>query len=99
MVHYYPQLPEGPSHLSRSQLSRLNPQSVYKRLVITLRSLYTHLRVLPAHRMARACKVSGVWEGCADGRCAMRSVVAWRGAAADAARARFASTTSALCAG
>lgn len=59
MVHYYPQLPEGPSHLSRSQLSRLNPQSVYKRLVITLRSLYTYLRVLPAHRMARACKVRG----------------------------------------
>ncbi|KAL4430978.1 hypothetical protein ABPG75_006234 [Micractinium tetrahymenae] len=56
VVHYYPQLPEGPSHLSRSQLSRLNPQSVYKRLVITLRSLYTYLRVLPAHRMARACK-------------------------------------------
>lgn len=59
VVHYYPQLPEGPSHLSRSQLSRLNPQSVYKRLVITLRSLYTYLRVLPAYRMARACKVRG----------------------------------------
>jgi hypothetical protein len=57
VVHYYPQLPEGPSHLSRSQLSRLNPAAVYKRLVITLRSLYTYVRVLPAYRMYRACKV------------------------------------------
>ena len=58
MVHHYPQLPEGASALSRSQLSRLNPASVYKRLVISLRSLYTYARVLPAYRMARACKVS-----------------------------------------
>lgn len=58
VVHYHPQLPEGPSHLSRSQLSRLNPASVYKRLVITLRSLYTYVRLLPAYRMYRACKVS-----------------------------------------
>ncbi|EFN59140.1 hypothetical protein CHLNCDRAFT_137965 [Chlorella variabilis] len=56
VVHYYPMLPEGPSHLSRSQISRLNPSSVYKRLVITLRSLYTYVRVLPAYRMYRACK-------------------------------------------
>lgn len=65
VVHYHPQLPEGPSHLSRSQLSRLNPSSVYKRLVITLRSLYTYVRLLPAYRMFRACKVSrggpGLW--------------------------------------
>ncbi len=70
MVHYYPCLPEGPSHLSRSQLSRLNPASVYKRLVITLRSLYTYVRVLPAYRMYRACKVGLVvppkagWQAC-----------------------------------
>ena len=64
VVHYAPMLPEGASHLSRSQLSRLNPSSVYKRLVITLRSLYTYLRVLPAYRMYRACKVGG----CMDAR-------------------------------
>lgn len=57
MVHYFPQLPEGPGRLSRSQLSRLNPSSVYKRLVVTLRSLCTYVRVLPAYRMFRACKV------------------------------------------
>lgn len=61
MIHYFPQLPEAPSHLSRSQLSRLNPSSVYKRLVITLRSLYTYVRVLPAYRMYRACKVGQCW--------------------------------------
>ncbi|PRW58175.1 autophagy-related 13 [Chlorella sorokiniana] len=59
VVHYYPQLPEGAGgapHLSRSQLARLSPSTVYKRLVITLRSLFTYLRVLPAYRMYRACK-------------------------------------------
>ena len=33
VVHYYPQLPEGAGgapHLSRSQLARLSPSTVYK---------------------------------------------------------------------
>ncbi|KAI7836686.1 hypothetical protein COHA_009462 [Chlorella ohadii] len=38
------------------ELARLSPSTVYKRLVITLRSLYTYLRLLPAYRMYRACK-------------------------------------------
>ena len=59
VVHYRPQLPDSPSHLSRSALSRLNPAAVYKRLVITLRSLYSYARLLPAYRLYCACKVRG----------------------------------------
>lgn len=48
-----------------------------RRLVITLRSLYTYLRLLPAYRMYRACKVGwallwarsghGMWARCVEG--------------------------------
>eukprot|EP00887_Chlorella_sp_A99_P005492 scaffold1.g5492.t1 len=56
VLHYHPMLPESPTTLSRSQLLRLNPSSVYKRLVIMLRSLYSYVCLLPAYRMYRACK-------------------------------------------
>ena len=57
VFHYQPTImPQGPT-LSRSQLSRLNPTSIYKRLVIMLRSLFCYVRVLPAYRMYRVCKV------------------------------------------
>jgi hypothetical protein len=57
VFHYQPSImPQGPS-LSRSQLSRLNPTSIYKRLIIMLRSLFCYVRVLPAYRMFRVCKV------------------------------------------
>lgn len=56
MFHYQPVLPQGPA-LSRSQLSRLNPTSIYKRLIIMLRSLFCYVRVLPAYRLFRVCKV------------------------------------------
>ncbi|GAB4817644.1 hypothetical protein N2152v2_004690 [Parachlorella kessleri] len=56
VFHYQPTImPQGPT-LSRSQLSRLNPTSIYKRLVIMLRSLFCYVRVLPAYRMYRVCK-------------------------------------------
>lgn len=65
VFHYQPQLPQAGPSLSRSQLSRLNPTSIYKRLVIMLRSLFCYVRVLPAYRMFRACKVcwgvQGAW--------------------------------------
>lgn len=35
---------------------RVDP-AVYKPMVIALRSLYTFVRVLPAYRLHRACKV------------------------------------------
>ncbi len=36
---------------------RLDTPAVYKRMVIALRSLYSYVRVLPAYRLHRACKV------------------------------------------
>ncbi|KAK9823656.1 hypothetical protein WJX72_004459 [[Myrmecia] bisecta] len=47
---------EARMSLSRSQLSRLDPPAIYKRMVIMLRSLYSYVRVLPAYRMYRASK-------------------------------------------
>ncbi len=41
----------------RPATSRLEPAGIYKRLVIALRSLYSYVRVLPAYRLLRACKV------------------------------------------
>ncbi len=64
VLHYRAMLPESPSHLTRSQISRLNPSSVYKRLVIMLRSLYTYVRILPAYKMYRACKVRAHVRAC-----------------------------------
>lgn len=37
--------------------ARASPSSVYKRMVIALRALYSYVRVLPAYRLHRACKV------------------------------------------
>lgn len=46
--------------LTRSQMMRLNPQGVYKRLTIMLRSLYSFVRVMPAYRLYRAaCRQRG----------------------------------------
>jgi autophagy-related protein 13 len=42
--------------LTRSQMMRLNPQGVYKRLTLMLRSLYAYVRVLPAYRLFRAAR-------------------------------------------
>lgn len=41
----------------RPAAARLEPAGIYKRLVILLRSLYSYVRVLPAYRLLRACKV------------------------------------------
>ncbi len=38
--------------------SRLEPAAIYKRMVISLRSLFSYVRVLPAYRLFRACAVS-----------------------------------------
>lgn len=57
VFHYQPTImPQAPG-LSRSQLSRMNPTSIYKRLIILLRSLFCYVRMLPAYRMFRVCKV------------------------------------------
>ncbi|KAK9865733.1 hypothetical protein WJX84_010786 [Apatococcus fuscideae] len=48
----------GRSQLSRSQMQRLDPPSIYKRMVIMLRALYSYVRILPAYRMYRACRRS-----------------------------------------
>lgn len=37
--------------------SRLEPAAIYKRMVISLRSLFSYIRVLPAYRLFRACAV------------------------------------------
>ena len=42
----------------RSSASRLEPASVYKRMVIAMRSLYSYVRVLPTYRLYKACAVS-----------------------------------------
>lgn len=43
---------------SRAPASRLEPAAVYKRMVITMRSLFSYARVLPAYRLYKACAVS-----------------------------------------
>ncbi|KAK2077900.1 hypothetical protein QBZ16_003768 [Prototheca wickerhamii] len=52
--HHHQVLPDSPSTLSTSALARLSPGAIYKRLVILLRSVFTLLRTLPAHRLCRA---------------------------------------------
>eukprot|EP00195_Chlamydomonas_chlamydogama_P002020 CAMPEP_0202917596 /NCGR_PEP_ID=MMETSP1392-20130828/71357_1 /ASSEMBLY_ACC=CAM_ASM_000868 /TAXON_ID=225041 /ORGANISM="Chlamydomonas chlamydogama, Strain SAG 11-48b" /LENGTH=286 /DNA_ID=CAMNT_0049610389 /DNA_START=34 /DNA_END=891 /DNA_ORIENTATION=- len=48
----------GPSASPSASSSRsyVDEASVYKRMIILVRSLYSHLRVLPAFRMFRTCK-------------------------------------------
>lgn len=41
----------------RPMTSRLEPAAIYKRMVISLRSLFSYVRVLPAYRLFRACAV------------------------------------------
>uniref|UniRef100_A0A1D1ZWK9 Autophagy-related protein 13 N-terminal domain-containing protein n=1 Tax=Auxenochlorella protothecoides TaxID=3075 RepID=A0A1D1ZWK9_AUXPR len=54
VFHHQQLLPDSPSSLSKSALVRLSPSSIYKRLVILLRSVFALLRTLPAHKLCRA---------------------------------------------
>jgi hypothetical protein len=60
-IHYCPSvtgiaLPLSPGGLSRSQMSRLDPKHVYKRLMLLIRSVYSYCRILPAYEMYRTSK-------------------------------------------
>lgn len=57
-LHYCPSvtglsLPLSPGGLSRSQMTRLSPLHVYKRLTLLIRSVYSYCRVLPAYKLYR----------------------------------------------
>jgi hypothetical protein len=52
-----PRQPACPAGGSSSGRSSTDEASVYKRMIILMRSLYSHVRVLPAYRMYRTCKV------------------------------------------
>ena len=58
----------------RPAAARLEPAGIYKRLVILLRSLYSYVRVLPAYRLLRACKV-GAPAWCPE--CIRRGQLQW----------------------
>lgn len=45
--------------LSRSSVLRFHPRTVYKKLSLLLRALYSYLRILPAHKLKRAAGSNG----------------------------------------
>jgi hypothetical protein len=47
----------GGQAAARPMSSRQEPAAIYKRMVITLRSLFSYVRMLPAYRLFRACTV------------------------------------------
>ena len=58
MLSYAPAAPSDTKMgAGRPMTSRLEPAAIYKRMVISLRSLFSYVRVLPAYRLFRACAV------------------------------------------
>jgi Autophagy-related protein 13 len=60
-IHYCPSVtgiafPLSPGGLSRSQMARLSPKHVYKRLMLLIRSVYSYCRVLPAFKLYRIAR-------------------------------------------
>lgn len=59
VLSYAPASPaDAKAGAGRPMTSRLEPAAIYKRMVISLRSLFSYVRVLPAYRLFRACAVS-----------------------------------------
>ncbi|CAL8463986.1 g3521 [Coccomyxa elongata] len=56
VLSYAPASPaDAKAGAGRPMTSRLEPAAIYKRMVISLRSLFSYVRVLPAYRLFRAC--------------------------------------------